>query len=281
VSNPAGRGEAVCHLDFDGCLHHCNVRWSEQRGLFLEAPERYRLFQHVELLEGLLAPHPAVRLVLSTSWAQKLGLKAAAGYLPESLRSRVIGATYELAEPGDHFGHLSRGEQVALDVQRRKPSSWLALDDDMVGWPKWTEPHVVFTNPYEGISPVETQAAIRDKLNALAGGGGQVLAQATADDRRRRQRRLAIHQAAVRVLRESPERAKAVGQTLSRWEVDLKSGNAGRLARWRSVLERKAWDDLLEQSESGESLRKGSPFAFVLDAQERLEIFRRFGRRRD
>lgn len=168
MSTPAGRGEPVCYLDYDGCVQHCNVRWSEKGGFFLEAPARYRLFQHVGLLEELLAPHPSVRLVLSTSWAQRLGLKEAASYLPESLQVRVIGATYEFAEPGDFFAYLSRGEQVVLDAQRRRPSAWLALDDDQVGWPKWAEKHVLFTDPYEGISLPEVLGAARAKVAMLA-----------------------------------------------------------------------------------------------------------------
>jgi hypothetical protein len=168
VTSPSGRGEPVCYLDYDGCVHHCNVRWSEDRGLFLEAPARYALFQHLGLLDELLAPCPAVRLVLSTSWVQKLGLKEAVRHLSPSLQQRVIGATYELAQPGDHFSHLSRGEQVLLDVQRRRPSRWLALDDDRVGWPKSAEPHVVFTDPYEGVSPPDIQAEIRARVAQLA-----------------------------------------------------------------------------------------------------------------
>lgn len=163
-----GRGGPVCYMDFDGCIHHCNVRWSEDRGPFLEAPERYRLFQHVQLLEELLAPYPEVRLVLSTSWAQKLGLKEAVRYLPESLRARVVGVTCEFAEPGDYFARLSRGEQVLLDVERRRPSAWVALDDDVVGWPKWAERHVVFTDPYDGTSPANVRTEIEKQLSRLS-----------------------------------------------------------------------------------------------------------------
>jgi hypothetical protein len=168
MRDAAGRGEPICYLDYDGCVQHCNVRWSEERGLFLDAPARYRLFQHAGLLEELLSAYPPVRLVLSTSWAQKLGLKEAAAYLPDSLRARVVGATYEFAEPGDHFPHLSRGEQVVLDVQRRKPSSWVALDDDVIGWPKWAMSNFVQTDPYEGISPAVVLRSIRAKLAGLA-----------------------------------------------------------------------------------------------------------------
>ena len=58
-----------------------------------------------------------------------------------------------------------------LDVERRRPSTWLASDDDQVGWPKWAEKHVVFTDPYEGISPVELQARVRERLAAVAAPG--------------------------------------------------------------------------------------------------------------
>lgn len=167
MSIPAGRGERVVVLDYDGCIHHCGVRWSAVRGVFLEAPARYSLFQHVALLEQLLAPYSDLRIVLSTTWAQKMGLKKATSFLPDSLQAKVIGATFELAEPGDYFPYLSRGEQVVLDVQRRRPAKWLALDDDPIGWPKWTEPHVVFTDPYEGISPPEVQEQIRSKVLQL------------------------------------------------------------------------------------------------------------------
>jgi hypothetical protein len=112
-------------------------------------------------------PHPQVQMVLSTSWAQEMGLAAAVAQLPEALRERVVGATYELAQPGDYFRHLSRGEQVLLDVQRRQPSAWVALDDDRVGWPTWAEENVVFTDPYEGLSAPEVQQSLRTRLAAI------------------------------------------------------------------------------------------------------------------
>jgi hypothetical protein len=165
---PAGRGQPLLYLDFDGVLMHERVLHDDKRGPYLDAPERYSLFQHAQLLAELLQPHPKVQLVLSTTWAQKYGLGKAVRHLPELLQTRVVGATYELAQPGDFFAHLSKGEQVALDVERRRPSAWLALDDDMVGWPKWAEARVVFTDPYEGISPSEIQEALRKKLEQLS-----------------------------------------------------------------------------------------------------------------
>jgi hypothetical protein len=107
--------------------------------------------------------------VLSTSWVLRFGCAGASLRLPKGLRSRVIGATYNGEELED-FVYLPRGEQVTADVLRRKPSQWLALDDDAQGWPAWALPNFMKTHPYEGISPKRIQTQIRRRLAALAGG---------------------------------------------------------------------------------------------------------------
>lgn len=158
--------QTLLYLDYDGVLGHENVRIGPDGEPYLQAPERYRLFQHVDLLQELLAPYPDVRIVLSTAWAARFGLERAAGYLPEPLRRRVVGAT-----AWDHglevFLRLPRPEQIALDIERRRPRAWLAVDDDLRDWPAWMQPHVVFSHPYEGISPPDVQDAIREKLASL------------------------------------------------------------------------------------------------------------------
>jgi hypothetical protein len=164
-----GCGQPVLYLDFDGVLSHENVLWHPEHGAFLDAPERYSLFQHARLLEEMLQPYPTIKIVLSTSWVLRYGCAGAALRLPEGLRSRVIGATYDGEAIAD-FVHVPRGEQVTADVLRRKPSRWLALDDDAQGWPAWALPNFVRTHPYEGIRPKRVQAQIRRRLAALAGG---------------------------------------------------------------------------------------------------------------
>lgn len=156
-------GEMLLYLDYDGVLGHENVRIGPDGEPYLQAPERYRLFQHVDLLQQLLEPYPDLSIVLSTSWAARFGLQKAAGYLPEPLRRRVVGGT-AWDQGLEVFLRLPRPEQIASDIERRRPRAWLALDDDLRDWPAWMEPHVVFTHPYEGISPPEVQAAIRQKL---------------------------------------------------------------------------------------------------------------------
>jgi len=162
-----GNGQPLLYLDFDGVLSHENVLWHEQ-GAYLDAPERYSLFQHAPLLEEMLQPYPAILIVLSTSWVVRYGCAGAALRLPKSLRSRVVGATFDSEAPAD-FAYIPRGEQVTADVLRRKPSRWLALDDNTEGWPAWALPNFVRTHPYEGISPKGIQAQIRRRLAILAG----------------------------------------------------------------------------------------------------------------
>ncbi len=163
-----GTGQAVLYLDFDGTLHHEAVYWDIGRKMpYLRAPARYTPFQHAELLDELMAPHPGIAIVLSTSWVRYYGIRKAAKELPAGLRSRVIGSTYE-AQPGG-FVYLLRGEQVAADVERRRPAGWLALDDDPIGWPHWALPHLLLTDPYEGVSLPEVAEELRRRLALLPG----------------------------------------------------------------------------------------------------------------
>lgn len=165
---PKGRGQAILYLDFDGVLMHEGVFWHPRRGAYLDAPAGYRLFQHASLLDEMLQPYPGIQVVLSTSWVRQYGCSGAAKRLPPGLRMRVIGATYHSRMPVREFTSLSRGEQVTRDVLRRRPGSWLALDDDPEGWPDWAAPHFLRTDPYEGISPPQFQDELRRRLALLA-----------------------------------------------------------------------------------------------------------------
>ena len=156
----------LLYLDYDGCLMNENVRVGPDGVPFLAAPPRYRLFQHAQLLEELLTPFPAVRIILSTKWVQRVGEEEAARRLPEGLRARVVG-TFVPPGASAAFWHMPKGLQVSEDVERRRPAAWLAIDDDQVGWPAWALPHVLFSDPYEGISPPELQEELRRRLAVL------------------------------------------------------------------------------------------------------------------
>lgn len=125
---PRGYGEHVLFLDFDGVLHHENVHWHPERGAYA-GPPGFQLFEHAALLERLLEPYPALRIVLSTAWVRRYGCRGTAKRLPMGLRSRVIGATWHSRMSETDFLAKPKGVQVLEDVLRRCPRKWIALDD--------------------------------------------------------------------------------------------------------------------------------------------------------
>lgn len=167
MKRPAGRGGLILYLDYDGVLHHENVLWHPSRGVYLDAPAQYVLFQHVDLLDAWLEPYPDVRLVLSTSWVRTFGFSRAARRLPPRLRARVIGATYHSQMNRQVFAAIPRGMQVWEDVQRRQPRDWLALDDDVEGWPDECRDKHIRTHLHEGLSAPDVSATFKAKLAEL------------------------------------------------------------------------------------------------------------------
>jgi hypothetical protein len=60
--------------------------------------------------------------------------------------------------------------QVWSDVLRRKPSAWLALDDDCLDWPAWCREQLVRTDPMCGIAEPGVLAELKAKLERAFGG---------------------------------------------------------------------------------------------------------------
>ena len=168
MTNLPGKGQKILYLDFDGVLHHTNVFWGADKGFFLRAPERYVLFQHVGLLEELLAPYPHIRIVLSTSWVRgpNGSYEVARGRLTPALQERVLDRTH-WDEDANPFAVIPRGLQVTRDVKQREPLKWLAIDDDEDGWGT-SRPHLVLAHQYEGISENGVLAKLRQQLAKLA-----------------------------------------------------------------------------------------------------------------
>jgi hypothetical protein len=158
----------VLYLDYDGPLHHDACFWHPRRGAYLHAPPEYVLFQHAALLTELLAPHPTILIVLSTSWVRQYGCYGAAKRLPKSLRDRVIGATYHSSMESLYFWDMPRWRQIWEDVLRRSPGSWLAIDNDVADWPTELKRHLVATDDVRGISHAPVQEELRQRLALLA-----------------------------------------------------------------------------------------------------------------
>ena len=92
-------------------------------------------------------------MVLSTNWVRVLGYSRARSFLPPELQARVVGATYHSRMCDDAFLDLGRGLQVLGDVGRRKPSQWIALDDDDTEWPEEHRGHLLKTDASLGLTP--------------------------------------------------------------------------------------------------------------------------------
>jgi len=152
-----------CYLDFDGVLHDECVYSSRAAGIFIATPGR-TLFEWMPILEELLAPHPDVKIVLSTSWVHVKGFNFAKRKLSLSLRARVVGTTYDRSLSSIDFVRVPRGRQVLNDVERRKPESWFAIDDDDYRWPQEYRDRLVRTSGDTGLNDPEVQAAIREIL---------------------------------------------------------------------------------------------------------------------
>ncbi len=155
----------VLYLDFDGVLHPEPVYRHPKRGIYLGVEcVGHTLFENTQILQDALAPYPQLAIVLSTSWVRVLGFSRAKTYLPESLRRRVIGATFHSCMNKVEFDAMTRGAQVLADANRRGVSQWIALDDNDEGWLSAAESHLVLTEEKLGLAKPESVAELVTKL---------------------------------------------------------------------------------------------------------------------
>lgn len=157
----------ICYLDYEAVLHDGNVFRNRIRGMYIKTPGR-TFFEWMPILDGLLAPYPDLKIVLSTSWVRELGFNEAKHELLPSLRERVIGATF--LHPNivkAEFDTMPRGMQILGDAERRKPSDWFALDDDAFGWPARYRENLIQTDTQLGLSDAAVQERVRRKLEEM------------------------------------------------------------------------------------------------------------------
>jgi len=154
----------VLYLDFDGVLHPSEVWMIDERPV-LQWPDdpSLTLFCWVPILESILDdidPEGKISIVLSTTWGQKFGLQKASEYLPDGLKSRVVGKTSHSDRP--------RGVQIAQHAKYHiKNQPWLAIDDVVQMWPTEYLDKLVQCDPARGLSCLDTQARLREKLEAM------------------------------------------------------------------------------------------------------------------
>jgi HAD domain in Swiss Army Knife RNA repair proteins len=160
----------VLYLDFDGVLHPDAVfRYRNPPAIRLQAPG-HELFESAPLLDQLLAPYPDIHIVLSTSWVRELGFDDAREALSPALQARVVGATFHKRHHDyDTFSRLPRYVQIADDVQRRRPTRWLAIDDDLEGWPEHALARIVPMPPVLGLSSPDAALELERRLAKVFG----------------------------------------------------------------------------------------------------------------
>ena len=154
-----------CYLDYDGVGHADVVYRRPGQGVVLAASD-HQLFDWMSVLEEALQPWLDVRIVLSTSWVRELGYSRARSYLPPSLQQRVIGATFHRREHGPTsdlrtlWAQAGRGHQIAVDVIRRRPRSWFAIDDAVDEFNPEQLPWLVACRGDRGLSDPATKLAL-------------------------------------------------------------------------------------------------------------------------
>ena len=160
-------------LDFDGVLHPDPVFMDNRTGKPVLSDEFGTLFEWVPILDHIMAEYPSVEIVLSTSWAAKLGFEEARRYLPASLGERIINCVWRKDEWLVHkvtqrrFEQMSRYLQIRQYVNRHKLSRWLALDDDDRDWPDSQRHRLVRTDDMTGLSIDTVQVDLLSKLDQL------------------------------------------------------------------------------------------------------------------
>lgn len=171
-ASPPRSADIVLYLDLDGVVQHEAVLFHPRRGIYMSpilAPGRM-LFEWLPHLEALLEEFPSVALVLSSSWCVHPGYGQTLKRLPSSLSARFIGGTYHSRVHGvdpwtfSEFRQMPRGMQIWADVQRRKPRQWLAIDDDLQGWPVWARDNLVECDGTTGLSNEGVRHELREKL---------------------------------------------------------------------------------------------------------------------
>lgn len=151
-------------LDFDGVLHPPEAGdfvVVQREGVAMLEVSGERLFCWAEHLERALVPFPEVQLVISSTWRRQHTLGELRAKLPGALGARVSGTTPLVAG--------TRYEQIRayFPGEIEATGQWLAIDDDLEGWPEHELDRLVRCDPATGISSPEVLDALERKLSKL------------------------------------------------------------------------------------------------------------------
>jgi len=163
----------ILFLDFDGVLHPDAAFLVKGRPT-LKAEGQ--LFMWAPLLVNVLADFPVVQIVLSTSWARELSFSRACRWLPNELRTRVIGSTWHSSMKFQADGFrltqtwwdtATRYQQIKRYADRAGLADWVAVDDQPEGWGADDLSKLVQANSETGLSDSRVLALLAVRLSAL------------------------------------------------------------------------------------------------------------------
>jgi transcriptional regulator with XRE-family HTH domain len=156
-------------IDFDGTLHVGDALMDENGQITLDSGRPPLEF--APLLVELLEPYPAVEIVLTTSWLQKLPTDQVISYLPTELACRVVGTTRDIKP---RLSYVLNGSErtyvISSYVYGERLKNWLAIDDSVYGaYHFGREPgelveHFLLLDSARGISDAGARQRIRQWL---------------------------------------------------------------------------------------------------------------------
>ncbi len=143
-------------LDFDGVLHPYGTDALSEDFKLLDNPA---LFEFLPVLEALLAPHPAVQIIVSSDW-RRLFDDAALIAMLGNVGGRFAGVV-------EHY-NSSRVEEIQAEAARRQATAWVAVDDHpTVASASQQDWRFVATHPARGLSDPAIQAVLEKALQRL------------------------------------------------------------------------------------------------------------------
>jgi hypothetical protein len=125
-------------LDFDGVLHPDDAAYLDNDS----KPEGLLLFRWAPVLMEILSKFPDVKVVISSSWRFMWEYEELLSFIPEDLRSRIVGITNP---------NLNRYPAIADYVEKHEIKNYVILDDMPLEFPRVCK-ELIICKPTKGVN---------------------------------------------------------------------------------------------------------------------------------
>ncbi|STR44801.1 HAD domain-containing protein [Iodobacter fluviatilis] len=144
------------YLDFDGVLHADGEPAIDENGRLCQNPNLFGWLKH---LEEILEDYPEVRIIVSSDWRRLFDDETLIKLLG-NIGWRFYGVVECIIS--------DRYAEILQDATTRKIKYWLALDDHKtIKAATATDDKLIFCLPGKGISALEQQQELRQKIKLL------------------------------------------------------------------------------------------------------------------